>query len=209
MPNYIHSYHSESHFIESIYPTVVLQNPSANSNFFNDKAILFARNSEVEAINELIAEKVTGDTITLLSEDSSDVPERDPINSYLIEYLHAHNTSGIPPHRLVLKVGMPVMLLRNINPDRGLCNGTRLKIHRIGQYVLLVSILGSVDESRLELIPRFTLSTLQGQLPFILTRKQSPIKVCFAMTINKSQGQSLKVVGVDLRTSAFIHGHLY
>ena len=104
---------------------------------------------------------------------------------------------------------MPVMLLRNINPEKGLCNGTRLKIHRIGQYVLLVSILGAVDESRLELIPRFMLSTLEGQLSFILTRKQFPVKVCFAMTINKSQGQSLKVVGVDLRTSVFTHGHLY
>ena len=209
LPNYVKCYQSERDFIEHIYPTAILRNPSANSHFFNDRAILCARNLEVEAINSLIAERVAGDTVTLLSEDKSDVPEGDPINSYPIEYLHAQNTSGIPPHKLVLKVGMPVMLLRNINPDRGLCNGTRLKIHRIGQYVLLVSILGAVDESRLELIPRFTLSTLQGQLPFILTRKQFPIKVCFAMTINKSQGQSLKVVGVDLRTPVFTHGHLY
>ena len=101
------------------------------------------------------------------------------------------------------------MLLRNINPEKGLCNGTRLIIRRIGQYVLQVSVPGANGGQQLELIPRFTLSTLPNGFPFILTRKQFPIKVCFAMTINKSQGQSLRTVGVDLRSSVFSHGQLY
>lgn len=46
-------------------------------------------------------------------------------------------------------------------------------------------------------------------MPFILTRKQFPIRLCFAMTINKAQGQSLNVVGVDLRILVFTHGQLY
>jgi len=100
------------------------------------------------------------------------------------------------------------MLLRNLNPERGLCNGTRLIIQEIGQYVLKVKILGGSDA--VELIPRFTLSTLPGTLPFILTRKQFPIKVSFAMTINKSQGRSLlNKVAVDLRNPVFTHGQLY
>ena len=44
---------------------------------------------------------------------------------------------------------------------------------------------------------------------YILSRRQYPIRFWFAMTVNKSRGQSLKTVGVDLRTSAFTHGQLY
>ena len=60
-----------------------------------------------------------------------------------------------------------------------------------------------------KLIPRILLSTAEGELPFVLTRKQFPIKLCFAMTVNKSQGQTLGIVGLDLRTAAFTHGQLY
>ncbi|CEG75112.1 Putative PIF1 [Rhizopus microsporus] len=69
--------------------------------------------------------------------------------------------------------------------------------------------LANKPDDPLELIPRFTLSTQEGELLFTLARKQFPVKLCFAMTINKSQGQSLKYVGVDLIQSSFIHGQLY
>jgi ATP-dependent DNA helicase PIF1 len=42
------------------------------------------------------------------------------------EYLNTLSVNGIPPHRLVMELGAPIMLLRNINPKEGLCNGTRL-----------------------------------------------------------------------------------
>ena len=42
-----------------------------------------------------------------------------------------------------------------------------------------------------------------------MKRKQFPIKLAFAMTINKSQGQTLSRVGVHLQTSCFSHGQLY
>ena len=57
----------------------------------------------------------------------------------------------------------PLVLLSNINPEKGLCNGTRLLIHRIGQYVLQVKVPGPDGNERLELIPRFTLSTLPSE----------------------------------------------
>uniref|UniRef100_A0A0L8GG71 ATP-dependent DNA helicase n=1 Tax=Octopus bimaculoides TaxID=37653 RepID=A0A0L8GG71_OCTBM len=45
--------------------------------------------------------------------------------------------------------------------------------------------------------------------PFPVRRFQFLIKLSFAMTINKAQGQSLKVVGFDLRTPCFAHGQFY
>ncbi|KAI3938443.1 hypothetical protein MKW98_015342 [Papaver atlanticum] len=42
-----------------------------------------------------------------------------------------------------------------------------------------------------------------------MTRRQFPVRVAYAMTINKSQGQSVKYVGIDLKTPVFSHGQLY
>ena len=58
-------------------------------------------------------------------------------------------------------------------------------------------------------IPRIDCTSNEGDLPFKLFRRQLPIRLCFAMTINKSQGQTLHTVGVDLRTPVFTHGQLY
>jgi ATP-dependent DNA helicase PIF1 len=59
------------------------------------------------------------------------------------------------------------------------------------------------------LIPWIELHSLADDLSFILSRRQFPVPLCFAMTINKSQGQSLEIVGVYLQHSAFTHGQLY
>ncbi len=58
-------------------------------------------------------------------------------------------------------------------------------------------------------IPRITLTPSPSQVPFNLERKQFPLKVCFAMTINKSQGQSVTYVGLDMKSSVFTHGQFY
>ena len=93
----------------------------------------------------------------------------------------------------------------------GLCNGTRLIVKEIGSYVLKVAVMKAVDDGneQIELIPRITLNTMEDEYPFILSRTQFPVKLSFAMTINKSQGQSLGNVGIDLRYPAFTHGQLY
>lgn len=56
-------------------------------------------------------------------------------------------------------------------------------------------------------IPRIPL--IPSEYPFEFKRLQFPLKVCFAMTINKSQGQSLKTAGIDLRVDCFSHGQFY
>ncbi len=51
---------------------------------------------------------------------------------YLVEFLNTLQFSGIANHKLELKVGVPILLLRNLNQSVGLCNGTRLIINRLG-----------------------------------------------------------------------------
>lgn len=117
----------------------------------------------------------------------------------------------MPPGELKLKVGCPVILLRNLSPSSGLCNGTRMVITRMGDRVLETRLLGGERDGQLALIPRISLtpSTRTADLSFRFRRRQFPIRLAFALSINKAQGQSVKHVGIDLRVPVSAHGQLY
>jgi ATP-dependent DNA helicase PIF1 len=101
------------------------------------------------------------------------------------------------------------MLLRNLNQSLGLCNGTRLIVTNLGQNIIEVVIITGTHTSEKRYIPRINLTTRGTRWPFTLCRRQFPVKVCYAMTINKSQRQSLLNVGVYLKQPVFTHGQLY
>ncbi|KAD4981810.1 hypothetical protein E3N88_18481 [Mikania micrantha] len=116
---------------------------------------------------------------------------------------------GLPNHKLVLKVGVPVMLLRNIDQQNGLCNGTRLQIVSLGKRVIEAEIISGGTIGTRTFIPRINLIPSDNKVPFKFQRRQFPVSVCFAMSINKSQGQSLSRVGIYLKQPVFTHGQLY
>jgi len=57
-------------------------------------------------------------------------------------------------------------------------------------------------------IPRIRLSSNTETSLMLLKRLQFPVRLAFAMTINKSQGQLVQYVGINLQTSVFLHGQL-
>ena len=116
--------------------------------------------------------------------------------------------SGLPPHVLDLKYGMPVMLLRSMKPPE-LMNGTRCIIHNCNRHFVEVVIAAGIYSGQYHSIPRIPLRPSDTMFPFQFERKQFPLRPCFAMTINKAQGQTLKVIGLDLRQPIFAHGTLY
>jgi ATP-dependent DNA helicase PIF1 len=75
--------------------------------------------------------------------------------------------------------------------------------------VLLCEIVEGRYRSQEVLIPRITHHCNDSRLPFTLCRRQFPVTGAFAMTINKSQGQSYDRVGIYLRNEVFSHGQLY
>src|SRR5436189_35128 len=107
---------------------------------------------------------------------------------YPVEYLNTLNANNFPPHRLKLKIATPVMLLRNLNQSLGLCNGTRIMLTQLGDIVLEGTIITGTHTGQKTHIPRINLTTKGTRWPFTLYHRQFLIKICYSMTINKSQG---------------------
>uniref|UniRef100_A0A453BG92 ATP-dependent DNA helicase n=1 Tax=Aegilops tauschii subsp. strangulata TaxID=200361 RepID=A0A453BG92_AEGTS len=109
-----------------------------------------------------------------------------------------------------VKINCPVILLRNLDPHNGLCNGTRLMIRAFQDNAIDAEIVGGQHAGKRVFIPRIPMSPSEDtSLPFKLKRKQFPIRLSFAMTINKAQGQTIPNVGIYLPEPVFSHGQLY
>ncbi|GFP88041.1 clathrin interactor epsin 1 [Phtheirospermum japonicum] len=100
------------------------------------------------------------------------------------------------------------MLLRNIDHSLGLCNGTILVVTKLDDHVLEATILQGSNAGELVLIPRMKVTPSDPRLPFKFQQRQIPVILSYAMTINKSQGQSLSHVGLFLKKPVFSHGQL-
>ncbi|KAJ7568854.1 hypothetical protein O6H91_01G050600 [Diphasiastrum complanatum] len=171
------------------------------------RAILAPLNKDVDEINARVVEQLPSEIFTFYSADS--VLECEGSNVHPIEYLNSLQSSGCPPHKLVLKIGMIVMLLRSIASHKGLCNGTRLIILKLDRQVIEAEIVTRKNIGSRVLISRIPIVPSDSNIPFELQRVQFPIRAAFAMTINKAQGQTMDTIGLYLPHPVFSHGQLY
>ena len=200
--------------IDTIYPAIAIDRPIPPPDYFLQRTILAARNSDVDDINRKVLDRMPGEQQIFVSADSiareagadGDLNEAVPV-----EYLRSLEASGLPPGELCLKPGCPLILLRNLSPANGLCNGSRMVLLRATGRVLETRIIGGDHNGEIALIPRITLtpSARNAGFPFVLKRRQFPVRLAFAISINKAQGQSITNVGIDLRVPVFSHGQLY
>ncbi|XP_077282750.1 uncharacterized protein LOC143908816 [Temnothorax americanus] len=189
--------------INKIYPDIA-DIKEKSMDWLCERAILTPRNDKAGVINNILLKSFEEGEMNYRSVDS--VVDTDDAVNYPVEFLNTMNPPGLPAHKLFLKVGAPVMLLRNLNPPK-LCNGTRLQVKALHRNVIEATIFTGCARGETVFIPRIPL--ISSEYLFEFKRLQFPIKVCFAMTINKSQGQSLKVAGIDLSEDCFSHGQFY
>ncbi|KAL8143854.1 hypothetical protein V2J09_016886 [Rumex salicifolius] len=197
-----------------------------DTQYLQERAILTPLNQDADEINDYMFEQLIGEVKRYKSSEEVYMASTDVANQqqmYPTEFLNTldfldlkpsskHITrptllicfpifTRFPPHKLRLKRGLPIMLLRNVNPTQGLCNGTRLIIAHLGDWVVEVEIITGACIGNRVLISRINLSSKQTKWPFVIKRRQFPI--------NKSQRQPLRVVGLHLPELVFCHGHLY
>ncbi|OWZ03953.1 LOW QUALITY PROTEIN: Helitron helicase [Phytophthora megakarya] len=170
--------------------------------YFADRAILTPLNVDVLKLNDRAIDSIPGETRKYVSVDTIEDAQGSDTSTFPEEFLNSLRISGMPPHKLNLKVGAPIILLRNINGESGLCNGTRLQVCHMHDHYIEAKVMTIV-------IPRILLISYNSGHPFELRRRQFPVQLAFAMTINKAQGQTLKELGIYLPQPVFAHGQLY
>ncbi|XP_058762197.1 uncharacterized protein LOC131635579 [Vicia villosa] len=196
--------------VDSTYPSFLDNYQSYD--YLKSQAILASTIEVVNQINNRILNLMPGESKEYYSSntvDRSEIHDNNILEVLSPEFLSSLRTSGLPNHHITLKVGCPIMLMRNIDQSEGLCNGTRLIVTKMGNHVLEAQIMRGGGHGKVTYIPRMDMSPSQSPWPFKLSRRQFPIIVSYAMIINKSQGQSLDWVGLYIPKDVFSHGQLY
>ncbi|XP_023754308.2 uncharacterized protein LOC111902734 [Lactuca sativa] len=158
--------------IEFVYPYIVenVKNPI----YFQERAILTPKNEVVQEINERLLKLFSGAQHEYLSLDilshADFVHDNIDETLYSPDVLNGLRPSGMPIHKLVLKVGVSVMLLRNIDQKSRLCNGTRLRVIALGKRVIEAEIISGSNIGNHTFIPRMSLTHSNKRIPFIFKR---------------------------------------
>ncbi|KEH27634.1 PIF1-like helicase [Medicago truncatula] len=160
-----------------------------------ERGILAPTLDSVEHVNEYMMSLIPSEEKEYLNSDSvCRSGENSDVQSewFTTEFLNGIKSSGIPNHRLKLKVGCPVMLMRNMDQANELCNGTRLTVTHLGKSTIAATVITGKRASTKVFIPRMNLIPSDPGLPFKFI-----------------QVQSLSRVGVYLPKPVFTHGQLY
>ncbi|XP_051167634.1 uncharacterized protein LOC127285579 [Leptopilina boulardi] len=193
--------------VDDVYGDIIRKNKFQE---IANRAILAPRNVDVDDINKRVVQLLDSDKEKIYkSVDSTENCDNgDFSDTILPEYLNSLSPPALPPHELHLRIHSVVMLIRNLSINEGLCNGTRLLILDLLNNVIKCQILTGAKCGDIVFLHRITLYC-ENVYPFAFKRRQFPIKLAFAMTINKSQGQTFNKISIDLRRDVFNHGQLY
>ena len=177
-----------------------------NVQWLEERTILTVLNSDAKKINDHVIESVPGPETVYSSVDSMADTDMVPLAT---EVLNNIEISGMPAHQIRLKVGVPVLLIRNLDAPH-VVNGTMCVVKTLLNNVLELAVVTGPSSGQTIFVPRIPIdSSSDSGLGFSFRRLQFPVSVAFGMTINRSQGQTKRRVGVYLPSPVFSHGQLY
>ncbi|HAJ57546.1 MAG TPA: AAA family ATPase [Candidatus Omnitrophica bacterium] len=113
---------------------------------------------------------------------------------------------------LKLRKGAQVMLLRN-DPEHRWVNGTMAVINELTENSVKIVVNGNIYDvpicewQRIEYRFNSTLDIIEKKVVGVF--RQYPLKLAWAITIHKSQGQTFNVIAIVMGKGAFVHGQIY
>jgi hypothetical protein len=174
--------------------------------------ILAVTNKQVDTWNTNIQSLNHQTMRTLVSNDSFN--EIDDPNDFIKgmiteEVMNAYTENSAPPHILYLKVDDICILLRNVDINKGLTSNTRVRILNITANRIQVCTLDRENPVYANLC-RFKFGlTLPFGKSLVMQRSQFPLRLAYALSFNKAQGQQFHRLALDITIASFSHGHLY
>ena len=135
LPEYLRRVTTAADLCEAVFPRAELRNPNRDPDFFASRAILAVRNDQLPPHNDMLMDELPGELKTYYADEEALTETGEPAPEVTREFLQSLQIPGLPPSFLKLKVGAPVMLLRNFRPN-ALCNGTRLVVTRLYRYAI-------------------------------------------------------------------------
>ncbi|KAK9274843.1 hypothetical protein L1049_022097 [Liquidambar formosana] len=169
----------ESNLLQSIFPD--LERNATSSEYLTTHAILAITNEHVDNLNEKLITMFLGEARAYYSYDEA---VDDTHNYYQEEFLNSLMPNGLLPHKLFLKKNCPIMLLRNMEPSNGLCNGTRMVCKSFGNNVIHAEITTCQHAGKQVLLPRIPLSPAENEVN----------KLKAKMSTDEDQGQQCSMI---------------
>ena len=181
------------------------------SNDLTKKAILCATNVRCDEWNNLVQKRNNSSSEPTILYSSNEFADLDDPNGVLndiinLDTLQFYNKPGVPVHELKLKINDICFLMRTLSKKEHLCKNVRVQIRKITAY--RIEVLALTENPVIRNIPRIKFD-ITHSIGYTLVRTQFPLQLCYAMTINKSQGQTLPWSIFDVSIPCFTHGQGY
>ncbi|XP_078440849.1 uncharacterized protein LOC144710882 [Wolffia australiana] len=140
------------------------------------KTILTPLNVDVVKVNNMVLDVFPGEVMEYFSFDAIPHGEVNNESLYPTEFLNTIDDATMPLHKLRLKIGCIVILLRNLNTLQGICNVTRLRVDSFLPTMIQARIISQGNfYGDVHLLPRIALYPSQSRLPFRFRRLQFPV----------------------------------
>ncbi|XP_020271697.1 uncharacterized protein LOC109846871 [Asparagus officinalis] len=150
--------------VESTYPNLL--DDLYDVNYLQNRAILAPALEIIEMVNDYVISLILGEERVYLSSDSvcnadGDIDFQE--NLHTPDFLNSIRCSGVPNHKLKFKVGVLVMLLKNVDQSSGLCNETRLIITQLGNHVIEAKVKSGNNIRMKVFISRMVMTQLDSR----------------------------------------------
>ena len=156
---------------------------------------ILAKMAGPEEVSVLLSEDsvVDDDPNNPIVDNGEDMPEDRRLIQ--LDELHILNPPGLPYHDLNIRVGAIAIIIRNLDVASGIVNGTRVRVEDFTRNRVRVRVVSGADRIRGRVIELPRIEFIGDVSPLVKMRRiQFPLKIAFAMTINKSQGMTLRKV---------------